>query len=133
MARRQSIVKAGSRAGLWAPLGAACAVAIQGCASDPRLERRFQARVDGMDRTLRLAAHGEEMRPEMMARTLRAADRQVRHDVDALNYAFNKIDQLVTEEVERLSRNRERYERHLWHAFWGQPENIAPTAITLFP
>jgi hypothetical protein len=97
------------------------------------LERRVQTRLDGVDRVGMTFLRSEASRPEKLGRTLRIAGKSFRKDVDRVSENAGEFNRLAKRDIDRFVERQPLYRRGFLRLFWGKPETIDETAISLFP
>lgn len=113
----------------------AAASLVGGCASTPNsryAEKRFDARIHGMGRTLDAYAESEAKRPGYIARDVRFIGEDIANDTRQFDRDLRWWDIQLRNEFARFAARPPDYWREAVRVFGGKPERIERNAIDLF-
>lgn len=108
---------------------------LAGCtptANSRYADRRLDARVRGMGRTLNEFARNEGKRPAYLAADFAFIGEDVAHDGWQLDRDLRWWDKQLRHEFERFANRQPDYWREAARVFGGEPEHIERNAIDLF-
>lgn len=117
-----------------AALAVLVAASLCGCAASPHerlAQRRLEERVGGMRSTLRTTVDRENENYARLSTGTRWAARRVESDLFTFIHNARWVESHIDYDIRRWHANQPAYQRTAAELFWGQPEQIEPTAINM--